>query len=94
MEKLMTKNSTTAVDRVYEALVVKGEELTAKQISARYNIANPYDTVYTLRMEGFPIYLNTRTDSKGRVTQKYRFGTPSRKVIAAGYQALAAGLVE
>lgn len=90
----MNKNFTSAVDRVYEALIVKGQELTAKQISARYNVANPYDTVYTLRMEGFPIYLNTRTDSKGRVTQKYRYGNPSRKVIAAGYQALAAGLVD
>lgn len=84
----------SATDRVYEALVVKGEELTAKQIAARYSVANPYNTVYTLRMEGFPIYLNQRTDSKGRVTQKYRYGTPSRKVIAAGYKALAAGLFE
>lgn len=84
----------SAVDRVYEALVVKREELTAKQIAARYNIANPHDTIYTLRMEGYPIYLNQRTDSKGRVTHKYRLGTPSRKVIAAGYKALAAGLVE
>ncbi len=86
--------TSTATDRVYEALVLKGEELTAKQISARYNVANPYNTVYTLRMEGYPIYLNQHTDSKGRVTQKYRFGTPSRKLIAAGYKALAAGLVE
>ena len=86
--------TSTATNRVYEALVLKGEELTAKQISARYNVANPYDTIYTLRMEGYPIYLNQHTDSKGRVTQKYRFGTPSRKLIAAGYKALAAGLVE
>ena len=90
----MQKNTTSAVDRVYEALILNGEELTAKQISARYNVANPHDTVYTLRREGFSIYLNTRKDSKGRATQKYRFGTPSRKVIAAGYKALAAGLVE
>lgn len=90
----MNKNFTSAIDRVYEALVVKGEELTAKQIAARYNVANPYNPVYILRMEGFPIYLNTRTNSKGRVTQKYRYGTPSRKVIAAGYQALAAGLFD
>lgn len=85
-------NSATA--RVYKALVVDGEELTAKQISARYGVANPHNTVYTLRMEGYPIYLNQRTDSSGRVTQKYRLGSPSRKVIAAGYKALAAGLVE
>jgi hypothetical protein len=95
MNKYFTAlQSSAAVDRVYEALVVKGEKLTAKQISARYNIANPYDTVYTLRMEGYPIYLNTHKDSKGRVTQKYQFGGASRKLVAAGYKALAAGLVE
>ncbi len=85
--------SNTKVDRVYEALVVNGEQLTAKQISARYNVANPYDAIYQLRMDGYPIYLNRHVDSKGRVTQKYRFGTPSRKIIAAGYKAMAMGLV-
>jgi hypothetical protein len=85
--------SNTKVDRVFEALVVNGEQLTAKQISARYNVANPHDAVYQLRMEGYPIYLNRHVDSKGRVTQKYRFGTPSRKLIAAGYKAKAMGLV-
>jgi hypothetical protein len=93
MENLMNKNETsTAVDRVYEALVLNGERLTAKQIASRYSVANPYDTVYTLRREGFAIYLNQHTDSKGRVTNKYTFGQPSRKIIAAGYKALAAGL--
>ena len=83
----------TKTDRVFEALVVNGEQLTAKQLSARYNIANPHDAVYQLRMKGFSIYLNKHTDTKGRVTHKYRLGTPSRAVIAAGYKALAAGLV-
>jgi hypothetical protein len=83
----------TKTDRVFEALVTNGEQLTAKQLSARYNIANPHDAVYQIRMSGYPIYLNKHTDTKGRVTQKYRFGTPSRKVIAAGYKAIAAGLV-
>jgi hypothetical protein len=88
----MTTN-VAKVDRVYEALVVNGEELTAKQIASRYNVANPHDAVYQLRMEGYSIYCNRKVDTKGRVTNKYRFGTPSRKVIAAGYKALAAGLV-
>ena len=83
----------TKTDMVFEALVVNGEQLTAKQLAARYNIANPHDAVYQLRMEGYPIYSNKHTDTKGRVTFKYRFGNPSRKVIAAGYKALAAGLV-
>jgi hypothetical protein len=45
----------TKVDKVYSAIVVNGQQLTAKQISARFNVANPHDTVYTLRMEGYPI---------------------------------------
>ena len=36
----------TKIDRVYDALIVKGEKLTAKQIAYRYNVANPYDTIY------------------------------------------------
>lgn len=88
----MTTN-VSKVDRVYKALVLEGQELTAKQIAARYNVANPHDAVYQLRMEGYSIYCNKHTDSNGRVTNKYRFGTPSRQVIAAGYKAIAAGLV-
>ena len=79
--------------QVFNALVTNGEQLSAKQISARYNIANPRDAVYQLRQNGYPIYLNTHFDSKGRQTNKYRLGTPSRAVIAAGYKALAMGLV-
>lgn len=86
--------NSTAIDRVYEALVINGEQLTAKQIANRYNLANPYDTVYTLRQEGYPIYLDQRTNAKGRVTNKYRFGAPTRDLIAAGYRAKASGFVE
>ena len=45
--------------------------------------------VSSLRMKGFPIYANEHTDTKGRTKTFYRLGTPSRKVIAAGYKALA-----
>jgi ribonucleotide reductase alpha subunit len=31
-------------------------------------------------------------DTKGRVKHKYRLGTPSRSLVAAGYRALAAGI--
>lgn len=80
------------VDRVFEALVVNKEELTAKQIAARYNVANPYDAIYQIRNQGYAIYLNECVNSKGYVTLKYRHGTPSRQLIAAGYKAIAAGL--
>ena len=79
----------TNTARVLTALMT-GEELTAKQISARYGIANARATISALRSEGYAIYLNARKDTKGRVTNKYRLGKPTRKIIAAGYKALGA----
>jgi len=71
----------------------KGAELTAKQMTARFGIAAPRKVVSNLRLEdGLPIYANKHVDTKGRKTTKYRLGTPSRKVIAAGYRAIALGL--
>jgi len=82
----------TKVEKLYEALVDRGEQLTAAQIKTRYGIANPHDAVYQLRQKGYAVYLNERKDSKGRLTKKYRVGKPSRELVAAGYRALAAGI--
>ena len=71
-----------------------GRSMTAKQITAQFGIASPSKVVSQLRMEdGLPVYCNKHTDTKGRVTHQYRLGTPSRKIIAAGYRAAAMGLV-
>lgn len=78
----------TKQSRVLMALQ-KGEQLTAKQIASRFGVKNPTATVSDLRFAGFAIYANQHTDTKGRVTTKYRLGRPSRAVIAAGYRALA-----
>jgi predicted transcriptional regulator len=78
--------------QVLEALQ-NGEELTAKQIAARYGAKNPHDVVYNLRNQGYCIYLNEKRNSKGEVVAKYRIGTPTRKHIAAGYKAMQLGLV-
>lgn len=87
----MVQNATQ-FDKVFESLVNRGEELSAAQIKSRYGAGNPHDLIYKIRQMGYAVYLNNRTDSKGRVTQKYRVGKPSRKLVAAGYRALAAGL--
>jgi len=79
----------TNTNRILEALM-SGEELTSKQISSRFGVVSARGVIHTLRSEGFPIYLNKHTDTKGRVTQKYRLGKASRKVVAAGYAALGA----
>jgi transcription initiation factor IIE alpha subunit len=82
MEKYMTK-----IAKVLEAFE-NGEELTGKQIVARFGVANYRAVVHTLRNEGYAIYLNKRTDTKGRVKMKYRLGKPTRAVVAAGIAAL------
>jgi predicted ArsR family transcriptional regulator len=83
---MMTETKTQRLVEVLKS----GEELTAKQISARFGIANPTATVSDLRLRlGYAVYANKKTDTKGRVTTKYRIGTPSRAVVAAGYRALA-----
>lgn len=79
----------TKTEKVLKAFRM-GEELTSKQIRARFGVANPTALVSSLRFQGFPIYSNESVDTKGRVKMKFRLGTPSREVIAAGYRALAA----
>jgi|TARA_B100001094_G_scaffold315387_1_gene355327 hypothetical protein len=88
---MTTQTVTTKTDRVLAAFTA-GEELSAGQLKSRFQVGNPTATVSSLRMKGYPIYLNTGSkDSRGRAgVSKYRLGTPSRAVIAAGYQALAA----
>lgn len=58
------------VNRLFEALN-NGEELTAKQISSRFGLANPRDAIYTLRQNGYAVSLVERKDSNGRTKLKY-----------------------
>ena len=78
----------TKTERVLKALRM-GEEMTSKQIKARFGVANPHAMVDGLRKHGFAIYSNARMNKKGVTHNFYRLGTPSRAVVAAGYRALA-----
>jgi len=81
--------TTTKTAKVIAALQ-DGAELTAKQISARYNVSNPRALISSLRMQGYSVYLNKRVSTyDGETYSKYRLGTPTRAVVAAGNQALA-----
>ncbi len=86
------KMTETKQARVLEALQ-NGEQLTAKQISARFGVANPTATISNIRFAGYAIYANEHKDTKGRVTTKYRIGKPSRAIVAAGYRAMSLGIV-
>jgi hypothetical protein len=79
--------------RLFQALQA-GEQLTEAQIAARFGLKNPTATISSMRMNhGVAIYANENFDTKGRRTVKYALGRPSRKVVAAGYKAIAMGLV-
>ena len=83
--------TATKTDKVLTALQ-EGQEMTSAQITARWDVPNVGAVIQNLRFKGHSVYLNTHTDTKGRVTKKYRLGTPSRRVVAAGYKALAEGV--
>ena len=75
------------------AALLSGQNFTAKQIAARFKIANPTATISSIRFSGVPVFANTVTKSDGEKITVYRTGKAPKAVIAAGYKALAAGLV-
>ena len=84
--------TTTKAAKVVAALE-NGTELTAKQISARYGVKNARALISSLRMQGYPVYLNKRVSTfDGETYNKYRLGTATRSVVAAGYRANAKGI--
>lgn len=82
--------STNMKSKIFNTLVVEGKERTAKQLAAQLGTtpATVQARISDLRFEGYAIYANRKTDTKGRVKHFYRHGNPSRKVVAAGYQLL------
>ena len=68
----------------------KGNDITEQQAETRFGIRNMSATASNLRFKGYAIYCNRKTLSNGNVATVYRFGNPTRAVVAAGYRALAA----
>ena len=91
----MTTTNTATVTKESKVLsaLQEGRTLSSAQMRAYFGTGNPQAVIQSLRFKGFPIYLNTVTDTKGRSRNVYRLGTPSRAIIAAGYKAMASGLV-
>jgi|TARA_B100000424_G_scaffold914_1_gene762 predicted ArsR family transcriptional regulator len=83
----MANSKMTQEAKLLRALQ-NGSEFTANQIVSRFGIKNPYAVVQNLKLKGYAIYLNNRTNSVGQTYKKYRIGTPTRAVVAAGYRAL------
>jgi nicotinamide mononucleotide (NMN) deamidase PncC len=84
----------TKQGKLFRALVIDGEALTAGQIAKRFSIKNPTATISEIRHAGFPVYANQRKAGNGVRVTEYRHGKASRKIVAAGYKAISMGLVD
>jgi hypothetical protein len=83
-------NPETKTFRVFQALQ-SGEALTTAK-AKKMGVGNLNAEVHRIRQHGFAVYTNKRTAGNGVRVTEYRLGTPSRRLIAAGYKAIALGL--
>jgi hypothetical protein len=84
-------NPETKTFRVFSALQ-NGEALTESK-ARKMGIGNLSAEVSRIREHGFAVYANSRTAGNGVKVTEYVLGRPSRRLVAAGYKAIAAGLV-
>jgi len=82
----------TKQGQLFKALVLDKETMTAAEISKRFGIKNPTATVSDIRNRGYAIYATQRVAGNGVQVTEYSHGHASRKLIAAGYKAMALGL--
>lgn len=85
-------NPETKTFKVFTALKA-GESLTPAEAKSRFGVGNLAAEASRLRQHGFAVYANQRTAGNGVKVTEYVLGKPSRKIVAAGYKALALGLV-
>jgi hypothetical protein len=83
-------NPETKTFKVFTALQ-SGKALTASQAS-KMGVKNLSAEITRIRQNGFAVYTNSRKAGNGVQVTEYVLGKPSRKLVAAGYRALALGL--
>ena len=87
----MRFNTETKIYKLFNALH-SGETVTASQAEKRFGIKNISAEVSRIRQAGFAVYSNQRLAGNNVKVTEYAIGKPSRKLIAAGYRAMALGL--
>ena len=85
-------NPETKTYKLFNALY-NGEAVTASQAAKRFGIKNISAEVSRVRQAGYAVYANSRKAGNGVKVTEYVIGKPSRKLVAAGYRAMALGLV-
>ena len=91
-EKHMKRfNEKTKTFKLFNALY-NGDKVTASQANKRFGIKNISAEVSRIREHGYAVYADNRVAGNGVKVTEYRIGTPSRRLVAAGYKAIALGL--
>jgi hypothetical protein len=85
-------NEDTKTYKLFNALH-SGDVVTPAQAFWRFGIKNISAEVSRIRQAGFAVYANKRVAGNGVKVTEYVLGKPSRKIVAAGYKAIAMGLV-
>jgi hypothetical protein len=89
---MMRFNPETKTFKLFNALR-NGDAISASQAEKRFGIKNISAEVSRVRQAGFAVYANSRKAGNGVQVTEYVIGKPSRKLVAAGYKAMALGLV-
>ena len=87
----MRFNENTKTYKLFTALQ-SGEAVTPAAAAKRFGIKNMSAEVSRIRQAGFAVYANSRKAANNVQVTEYVIGKPSRKLIAAGYKAMALGL--
>jgi hypothetical protein len=88
----MRFNEDTKTFKLFNALQ-QGEAVTPAAAAKRFGIKNVSAEVSRIRQAGFAVYANQRMAGNNVRVTEYMLGKPSRKIVAAGYKALALGIV-
>ena len=70
-----------------------GTSITASEAHKRFGIKTISAEASRLRQAGYAVYANKRIAGNHVEVTEYRLGNPSRAIVAAGYKAMALGLV-
>lgn len=89
---MKTLSKDTKAFKLFTALYA-GDAVTASTAEKRFGIKNIAAEASRIRQAGYAVYANQRVAGNNAKITEYVMGKPSRKVVAAGYKALALGLV-
>lgn len=83
-------NPETKTFKVFQVLQ-NGESITESR-AKKMGVGNLSAEIARIRQHGFCVYTNHRKAGNGVEVTEYALGKPSRRLVAAGYKALAMGL--